>query len=144
MNSEIEAKVLIQERYSRYCFALDESDADAFVECFVEDGVFDVVGRAKFVGHDSMRDLIAASTTGRPRHHYLNFWVKSLDSDAAESTAYFVLLDRSTGAMNAHGHYVDQLVREGDGQWRFKDRQVYFEWTAPSYGARSIPGENEE
>jgi uncharacterized protein (TIGR02246 family) len=140
MNSDTDAKVAIQERYSRYCFALDSSDGDAFTECFAEDGVFNVVGRAEFAGHQAMRGLVAASVEGRPRHHYLNFWVKSIDGDTAESTAYFLLLDRTNGQTNAYGHYEDRLVRESDGEWRFQDRQVHFEWKSDSYGARPVHG----
>lgn len=142
MQSDIEAKVLIHERYSKYCFALDGSNADAFVECFTTDGVFNVVGRAEFVGHDAMRGLIAASAEGRPRHHFLNFYVKNVDGNSADSTAYFLLFDQTTGETNAYGHYIDHLVLEDDGQWRFKDRQVHFEWTSQAYASRPIHTED--
>jgi ketosteroid isomerase-like protein len=132
------AKVAIQERYSAYCFALDGSDADAFTACFTADGVFDVVGRGAFEGHDAMRALIAGTSEGRPRHMYLNFMVTSVDGDRADSTAYFLLVDKATGENTAYGHYVDELARESDGQWRFRRRTVNFEWTSPTYGARPV------
>ena len=133
------AKVAIQDRYSSYCYALDGSDADAFTECFTKDGVFDVVGRSTFEGHDAMRGLIAGTSEGRPRHMYLNFLVKTIYGDRADSTAYFLLVDKATGENTAYGHYVDELVRESDGAWRFSRRTVNFEWTSPTYGARPVP-----
>lgn len=135
----VTAKVAIQERYSAYCFALDASDPDAFTECFTADGVFDVVGKATFEGHEAMRGLIAGTSGGRPRHMYLNFLVRSVEGDTAESTAYFLLVDKETGENTAYGHYVDTLVRQDDGIWRFSRRVVNFEWTSDSHQARRVP-----
>lgn len=138
MDNNIEARVMIHDRYAKYCFALDSSNADAFTECFTVDGMFNVVGRAEFAGHEAMRGLISKTSEGRPRHHFLNFHVKEVNDDTAQSTAYFLLLDPSNGETNAYGHYEDTLVREDDGQWRFSDRQVHFQWTSDSYGARKV------
>lgn len=139
MSTDIEARVMIHDLYAKYCFALDKSDPEAFVDCFSVEGVFDVVGRAEFRGHAAMRSLIEATSERRPRHHFLNFHLKRVSDGTAEGIAYFILLDPKTAETNAYGHYEDALVLEEDGFWRFVDRKVYFEWRSDSYDARKVP-----
>ncbi len=121
------AHVGIQELYSRYCFGYDNNDQDLFADCFVDDGVF-AVGSREFTG-DEIRFI--ASREGRPRHHYLNLWVRSVDGDRAASSAYFFVVERETALTVGYGDYHDDVQRGGDGLWRFVRRDVEFLWQTP-------------
>jgi 3-phenylpropionate/cinnamic acid dioxygenase small subunit len=127
--------VAIQQLYSRYCFGLDGNDADLFLSCFVEDGVFAVDDR-EFVGHDALRP-IAEVGGDRPRHHYLNPWIKEVNGDEATGGAYFLTVDLATGENSGYGHYDDHMRRGDDGEWRFVRRHVQFHWQSDVYKART-------
>ncbi|WP_395154708.1 nuclear transport factor 2 family protein [Ilumatobacter sp.] len=133
--STIAAHIGIQQLYSRYCFGLDGNDAELFLSCFAVDGVFAVDGR-EFVGHDALRP-IAEAGGDRPRHVYLNPWVKAVNGDEAIGTAYFLTVDLATGQNSGYGHYDDQLQRDDDGEWRFVRRNVQFHWQSDAYKART-------
>ena len=125
------AQLGIQTLYSRYCFGLDGHDPDLLADCFEADGVF-AVGDREFAGHEPIR-AIASKEGPRPRHHYLNLWVKSVDGDDAVSTAYFLVVDLESGATAGYGHYDDKVRRGADDTWRFKHRQIDFHWQSEAY-----------
>jgi hypothetical protein len=131
----IAAHISIQQLYSRYCFGFDGRDPELFLGCFVEDGVFAVDDR-EFVGHDALRPIVGLPGD-RPRHHYLNHWVKEVNGDSAIGSAYFLTVDLATGENSGYGHYDDQLVRGDDGEWRFARRHVHFHWQSEAYKART-------
>lgn len=125
--NDIAAHLGIQELYSRYCFAYDNDELDPFADCFVAEGVF-AVGRREFIG-DEIRMI--ASRPGRPRHQYLNLWVREVNGDLAKSSAYFFLTERETGLTVGYGDYEDVVRRGDDGRWRFVRRDVKFLWQTP-------------
>lgn len=124
---EMAAHLGIQELCSRYCFAYDNDDVEMFADCFVPDGVF-AVGTREFTGEEIGA---IASRHGRPRHQYLNLWVREVDGDRAMSSAYFFVTERSTGSTVGYGDYDDTVRRGDDGRWRFVRRQVKFLWQTP-------------
>lgn len=126
-SGDIAAHLGIQELYSRYCFTYDRDDVDGFADCFVDEGVF-AVGPREFVG-DEIGPI--ASRHGRPRHQYLNLWVREVDGDDARSSAYFFVTERSTGQTVGFGDYEDTVRRCADGRWRFVRRDVHFMWQTP-------------
>ncbi|WP_395155376.1 nuclear transport factor 2 family protein [Ilumatobacter sp.] len=123
-DDQLAAHLGIQQLYSRYCFGIDDCDPDLFADCFESDGVFGV-GPRDFTG-DELRFI--ASREGRPRHFYSNLWVKDVSGDEAISSAYFTVMELSTGQTAGYGHYDDDVRRSADGQWRFARRQVVFHW----------------
>ena len=125
------AQLGIQTLYSRYCFGLNGHDPDLLADCFEADGVF-AVGDREFAGREAIR-AIASKEGPRPRHHYLNLWVKSVDGDDAVSTAYFFVVDLESGATAGYGHYDDKVRRGADDTWRFKHRQIDFHWQSEAY-----------
>ena len=132
---DIAAHLGIQQLYSRYCNGIDGNNPDLLADCFEPDGVF-AVGDREFVGHAPIR-AIAEKGGGRPRHHYLNLWVKDIDGDDAVSTAYFLVIELADGTNAGYGHYDDQVRRGADGVWRFVRRQVNFHWQSAAYQART-------
>ena len=125
--NDMAAHLGIQELYSRYCFAYDNDELDRFADCFVADAVF-AVGSKEFTG-DEIRMI--ASRPGRPRHHYLNLWVREVEGDRAGSSAYLFLVERETGLTVGYGDYHDVVQRGDDGRWRFVRRDVEFLWQTP-------------
>ena len=126
----IAAQLGIQTLYSKYCHGLDGNDPDLLADCFEPDGVF-AVGDREFVGHEPIRAI--ASSGRRPRHHYLNLWVKRVDGGDAVSTAYFLVVDLDSGETAGYGHYDDRVRRGADGAWRFVRRQIHFHWQSEAY-----------
>lgn len=139
---QIAAQLGIQTLYSRYCFGIDGNDPDLLADCFEPDGVF-AVGEREFAGHDAIR-AIASRGGGRPRHHYLNLWVKEVDGDEGASTSYFLVVDLASGATAGYGHYDDQVRRGDDGVWRFVRRQVNFHWQSEEYRSHTAAVTNEQ
>lgn len=125
--TEMAAHLGVQELYSRYCFAYDNDDLDGFADCFVDGAVF-AVGTREFTG-DEIRMI--ASRSGRPRHNYLNLWVREVDGDRAHSSAYFFVVERETGLTVGYGDYDDVVQLGDDGRWRFVRRDVKFLWQTP-------------
>jgi hypothetical protein len=125
----------IQTLYSRYCFAFDQNDGDAFVDCFAPGGMFQV-GEACFQESAQLRAM-AQHKGERPRHHYANLWVKSIVGPVAHATAYFFLIARADGAMAGYGNYEDELLCDAAGVWRFQHRRVIFQWQSDAYKARA-------
>ena len=125
----------IQTLYSRYCFAFDQNDGDSFVDCFARGGVFQV-GETCFQDPEQLRAM-AQHKGDRPRHHYANLWVKSIDGQVAHATAYFFLIALADGALAGYGNYEDELVRDAADVWRFQHRRVIFQWQSEAYKARA-------
>lgn len=132
---DIAAHLGIQQLYSRYCNGIDGNNPDLLADCFEPDGVF-AVGDREFAGHAPIR-AIAEKGGGRPRHHYLNLWVKEVNGNDAVSTAYFLVVELADGTTAGYGHYDDQVRRGADGVWRFVRRQVNFHWQSEAYQSRT-------
>jgi ketosteroid isomerase-like protein len=121
--------------YSDYCFAIDSDDAAGVAACFMPDGVFEISGRGGFVGREAIEEVIAATIADRPRHHFLNLGIVEDGPEVVRSRAYFLLMQRETGATDAYGEYEDELHRF-EGRLRFAHRKVHFRWVSPAYEAR--------
>lgn len=128
----------IEDLMARYLFALDFFDADAYAQCFAEDGVLDwAMGlaqgreaiRAEAAGMKaSMASVFGAETTIR---HFVTNIAISVDGDRATTrAAWFEAYNNGPeGApkMGTFGHYEDELARI-DGHWRFKRRRIVNEF----------------
>ena len=118
--------VEIQGLAARYSLAVDSGDADAFIACFSEDGVFDIVGTATFEGHAALKGLAVSngSAEGSPRHVPSNLVIEG-DGDRATLKAYVHVVklvgDPPEFTVTTGGVYNDTLVKE-DGRWKFSHR----------------------
>jgi hypothetical protein len=139
---------LIRELYGRYIHALRRDDYGALADCFCEDaelrlsggdgpsggdGVSGTVAR----GREGISDLLQRMGPGRPRHHTSDLWIASIECGEAHCQAQFLLLDRVAGTTIAYGQYDDRAVRGPDGTWRWRQRDIHFDWRSPSYTART-------
>jgi SnoaL-like protein len=129
-----------------------DSAQAAWVDCFVEDGVFAWKPRIeddwvmRLEGHDALAQFIrrAAFPKGVHENHTLvNPRVVSLDGDRAEAYCYYVILKgtREDVWVNTTGRYIDQLIRCSDGKWRLTERLAVGDFvreaTSPVAGTRA-------
>lgn len=131
--------VAILNLYARYNFASDSGDAEAYADCFVENGVLElrplnykVEGRAAFVAH-KQRD--AAGRGGRYRRHWnTNISVEIGDDGTVIGRCYFIGYGGDPGQLPQIadcGVYEDTLSNKG-GRWRFARRLLTMDgstWT---------------
>lgn len=136
---ELADRLAIYELYARYAQATDLRDGTAYASCFTTDGWTDISSFGHvdelrergmtFVDPDGKvrgRENLTAIATKAPgaelyRHFTLNALVTSLAGDRATGQAYFLVVSPS-GQIHQFGRYVDLIVRDTDGQWRFSER----------------------
>jgi hypothetical protein len=135
MNNSTNDFSAIQNLYSKYCFGLDGNNPELLMECFTPNGIFQVAER-EFQGPEQL-SAIARNGANRPRHHYSNLWVKSIEGARAQASAYFFLLDLSDGSCAGYGYYDDDMVCDANRVWRFQHRRVVFLWQSETYKART-------
>jgi len=140
-------KIEIMELQSRYMFAIDWRDPQAYGDTFTEDAVLawpegHAQGREKIresvvrAGEYFRRqaDAAAPAKPARLRHFVTNQVVK-IDGDTAHAVAYWFDVNNDNQPrwpyLAAYGYYEDDLVRTADG-WRFSRRNVVNEISGPS------------
>jgi uncharacterized protein (TIGR02246 family) len=141
----------IADLMARYLFAMDYHDADAYAECFAEDGVLDYA-----MGTLSGREAIRAEAKvfadkigevfkdwqGNPAklRHLVQHKAIRIDGDRAWNTGMWWEMTNGGAegslATPSFGTYEDELARI-DGRWLFKRRKIYNEFLA---GRHSGPG----
>lgn len=131
-------RLAIHDLVSRYCWALDTGDVDAFIACFCEDGAlvwgaFDMPLR--WQGAAALRHFASflrdqPSTAGR-QHHVTNLLIEP-DGDGVRGKAFVaVALRQGDGPhlLNVMGWYEDRFRRE-DGEWKIVERTIH-DWSGP-------------
>lgn len=118
-----------------YGHSIDYGAADAWLDCFTEDGVFEVRRAAPpggiYRGREELRGFISAHTHAPDRWHkhlVVDPVIRS-EGDAAEVDSYFVRLDRidDLPTIRTFGRYRDSAVVGEDGRWRLARRIVEVE-----------------
>lgn len=131
--AEIAAERAILATLYRYAHSIDYGLTDDWIDCFTADGAFDVrrrTGPAPSYRHEGRKALAAfiAQHTHSPERwhkHLLAEPVITVSHDTASVRSYFTRLDArddGTPFIHAFGRYVDELVKESDGVWRFTER----------------------
>lgn len=131
----IEAERDILHTLYRYGHCLDYGLEAEWVDCFTDEGIFEVTGQAslemKFQGRSALADF-AGSHTRAPEHYHKHLVMDpmiTLGKAEATSVSYFARLDamaKGPGIL-AFGRYHDQLIKGSDGKWRFKHRRAEVE-----------------
>jgi ketosteroid isomerase-like protein len=124
-----------------YGQSIDYGDEETWVDCFTEDGVFDVRGRQPhqptrlISGREELRRFIAGHTRAPElwHKHLLVEPLISLDGDTATCVSYLVVLmqHENLPVVRVFGRYRDRLVKEADGRWRFRERIAEIESMRP-------------
>ena len=132
----------IADLMARYLFAMDWHDADAYAECFTEDGVLDyAMGRLE--GREEIRAEARAFAgkiaeifrdwQGDPAklRHLVHQKALRIDGDRAWHTGLWWEMTNGgpegSVATPSFGTYEDELVR-ADGRWLFRRRKIYNEF----------------
>lgn len=116
----------IQDLYGRYAVVVDGGDAAAWAECFTDDARFEVAGDdgAVAVGREQIQAFAQAhidSPRGAVLHHITTLSVSAAEPGAVGNAyAMEVLGVRPISSVR----YDDELVKDGDGRWRFAKRVV--------------------
>lgn len=143
----------IADLMARYLFAMDYMDADAYAECFTDDGVLDYAGGVS-EGRETIRaearvfkDAIARifkDWQGNPAklRHLVQHKAIRIEGDRAWNTGLWWEMTNGgpEGALKAasFGTYEDELVRV-DGRWLFKRRKIYNEFLEGRHSGPANP-----
>jgi ketosteroid isomerase-like protein len=122
----------------RYAHAIDYGDEATWVDCFTEDGAFDMRNRPNFDvpgrRHEGRAALAAfiKTHTRAPEVYHKHVVVQpqiTIDGDTARVRSFLFRLDESNGApyVLVFGRYLDTMRRGDDGWWRFRERVVEIE-----------------
>ena len=127
-------RAIVQTLY-RYSHTLDYGLEREWVDCFTEDGVFDVrrpVGPPgyRLEGRQDLTRWVAQDVRNRlSTYHKQDKLVMvepriTLNGDEARVVSYMIRLDHENGVpyILTFGRYLDHMVRCPDGVWRFKER----------------------
>lgn len=116
-----EDRTAIEELKHEYCYRLDSTDIDGFVDLFTEDARFDIAGIAEGEGHDQLREFITgiADRDLETLAHMVANPVLDIDGDTASGKWYYVVMIESGdgGVEWGQGRY-DEEYRRVDGEWR--------------------------
>jgi ketosteroid isomerase-like protein len=118
-----------------YGHYLDYGLADAWVDCFTEDGVFEVQRATPpgglYRGRDELRGFVAAHTHAPDKwhKHVVVDPIITVHGDSAEVESYFMRLDRidDLPQVRTFGRYRDSVRRTAEGRWRLAHRVVEVE-----------------
>jgi hypothetical protein len=129
----------VRDLVARCCDAVARGDADAWVECWDDDGVWLLAGRDPVSGADALRRTfsVARAELELCVPEILFGWVDP-DGDRATARWYVREVQRTRWAAGVElvGCYDDELVRTEAG-WRFARRRFWIVYRAP----RLLPGE---
>ena len=128
----------------RYCWTVDHGDYDAWLDCFTEDGTFDVRGQRPS-GRAVLRAFIqkeVGDAFSYIRHMVHNASVELVSETEATGRSYFELRGTTVkgGDFEALGSYEDQIVKTKAG-WRLKERKARFDYFIPRGGALGEGGD---
>jgi hypothetical protein len=119
-------ELAITQLASRYNHSIDHKEAEAWADCFAEDGVLRVNGRVIAGGRAALLAYIRAKGADCATRHWTNNAVIDGDGDAARLRLYVKTYNVVGGALGAPymlGEYDDTLVKL-NGRWKFKLRDM--------------------
>ena len=143
----------IADLMARYLFAMDYQDADAYAECFTEDGVLDYA-MGTTIGREAIRaearsfagkiGEIFKDWQGNPAklRHLVHQKAIRVEGDRAWNTGLWWEMTNGgpegSPATPSFGTYEDELLRV-DGRWLFKRRKIYNEFLEGRHSGPANP-----
>ncbi len=140
---EVAAREAIRELVARYAQLADRGRLDDLVALFLPDGVLRIDDRPPLAGRDAIRAFLGGTatdltaTTRVLRHHTSTHAIDVAGPTEATGACYFlVVTDRGP---DHWGRYRD-VYRVHDGAWRFAERRVRVDGSAPGSWAAERRG----
>jgi 3-phenylpropionate/cinnamic acid dioxygenase small subunit len=143
--ARFESERAIIDTIQRYAFAIDDGLDEEWLDCFTEDGVFEVKTRFEVTllvrGQANLRPFIAGHTKAPTRwHKHITTSHRILvDGNNATAQSYILRVDNDDNddvpKIWVFGRYLDDLTLGGDGRWRFRHRTISLEGVQPSQQA---------
>lgn len=126
-----EEYVEILNLYAAYNHASDEGDAEAYANCFTEDG--HLHGMQEVTGRPALAEYKKKDKAGRG-HLYRRHWngsinLQKIDENTIRGRAYFFGYNGEPGKLPDTSHagvYTDTLKRV-NGEWKFAERLNRFD-----------------
>lgn len=130
----------IENLMSRYVFAMDWRDAQAYAAVFTEDGTLQSGGGVQ-KGRVAISAMIEGMKTREveqraknpsaprrgPNRHFINNLVLTIEGDKATGRAYWMSVSNTENGskplITGYGHYEDTLERR-NGKWLFTSRKI--------------------
>jgi ketosteroid isomerase-like protein len=127
----IENRLVLHELYSRYAYAFDGADGEAWSALFAPDATFVLPDGTPVTGTAALRDFVIARADEAPgmRHLMANILLEE-DGDDARGRAYFLAFRLGGDGrfrLRNFGRYEDEFVRANGGGWLFRSRRVVAE-----------------
>lgn len=133
----------IEHLITRYAKASDKNnDPELMLPLFTEDGALDVgSGYGRFQGHETLRSFFAGTSSIISWSLHYNISPSVVVAEHGKTANAFWYLwelanmpDAKTGGEEAvwiGGSYTSDLVKEADGEWRFKEIRLAMEIMSP-------------
>ena len=128
----------------RYCWAADHQQWDEWLDCFAEDGAFDVRGR-RVSGREALRAFIleeVGESFTYVRHLVFNPSIELEGDSRARGRCYFEVRGTNIRGTDfeALGSYEDEMVKTTGG-WKFRLRRARFDYFVRRGGALGEGGD---
>ncbi len=109
---------------------LDAGDLDAYTSLFAEDGELKLGPMGQARGRDAIKEVMTKALEGLvgTSFHIISSPIIKLDGDRATSEVMWTVIQRGADGkpmVPMIGRHKDELVREQDGQWRFRLRRGF-------------------
>jgi len=135
-DSELFEKAAIRETLIRYAAGIDRRDWDLMLSCFTDDVWAIMQGHDLGRGRDKILAYINGAAAGFrivSSVHFLGNMYVEINGNTATADTYgigYLVFDTGTGPTlrTRHLHYVDDLVRMGDGSWLIAKRVLTNDW----------------
>ena len=117
----------IDDLYSRYCWAINEGDADGWAECFTPDGLF-VPAYGPVQGEYRGKAELTAFAADPRRNQLTRHWTSNIrpyrEGDVIRSACYCLLIDYAGDLPRLLTHVVyHDVLTIWKGSWRFVERR---------------------
>ena len=134
-------RLAIEDVFARYAHAADRYDAEGWVDCYSEDGIFEVAtegARIQFVGRAKLQDFIHAHIRLLPgtRHVQTNHLVDIKGDNAKHSCTLVGMLSRPEKVYTFISGWYESSLERQSGEWKIKQRIVHVD-----NGATFVDGE---
>jgi hypothetical protein len=119
----------ILETINRYSWAIDYGREQEYLDCFTEDGAYQVKGYRtstpkRIEGREGLRAYFRARNPGSQQKHISTTPLIKVEGDRASVETFFIGFNADDGRPQLFliGRYADRFVRCSDGAWRIQER----------------------